>query len=448
MRKIYLASASPARRKLLKLLGVRVTVVPSRVKEQTRAGSGGYPALVKRNALCKARDVADRLHKGVVIAADTLVVQDGRVFGKPRDRAQARRMLIRLARKPQWLYTGLAVTDVEQKKTYTACERTRVYMDRLTDGEMRRYFTAVDPTVMAGGFDIQGKGAFFIRRIEGCFYNVVGLPLRSLYRLLKKCNVTLLGMVISLSLISGCASEYNIVTGQEETYYYTTEQEVSIGAATARQVEKELKPAEDPLLQERVRVIGEKIASVSDRKDITYYFKVLDDEEVNAFALPGGFIYVNKGLLEHVERDDELAAVLAHEVGHVVARHGIKRLQGLQGYSVLRILLAAAPQSAEIGLAADTAFAELLTGYSREDELLADRLGSRYAERAGYDPRAMIGFLERLREIERRKPLKPKAYFRTHPYMPDRIRVTKQEIGENIGFADYINTQEPLDGVR
>ena len=95
-----------------------------------------------------------------------------------------------------------------------------------------------------------------------------------------------------------------------------------------------------------------------------------------------------------------------------------------------------------MGATADVAMSELLLGYGREDELLADQLSARYLKRAGYNPRGTIMFLEHLEKIERRKPLKPKNYFKTHPYAPDRIRVIKQELGEKIDFDDYINTEQ------
>lgn len=249
-------------------------------------------------------------------------------------------------------------------------------------------------------------------------------------------------ILLFCTFLSGCSTEYNIVTGQQETFYYSTDKEVQIGRSIVREVEKKYKPADDPLLEKRISDIGGKIVDVSDRKDIDYNFKVLQDEEVNAFALPGGFIYVHKGLMDKLASDDELACVLAHEVGHIVARHSIKKLQAIQGYSILRMLALAVPQSGEVGMAADIAFTEIMLGYSREDELLADQLGTRYAKSAGYNPRAMIDFLERLQEIERRKPPRPKSYFKTHPYIPDRIRIVKQELGEKIDFADYINIEE------
>lgn len=243
-------------------------------------------------------------------------------------------------------------------------------------------------------------------------------------------------------LLSGCSTEYNIVTGREETFYYSTDREIDIGRSIVKEIEKKYKLVDDPLVQKRVEDIGKRIVEVCDRKHIDYRFKVLEDEEVNAVSLPGGFVYVNKGLIDKVANDDELACILAHEVGHIVARHSIKKLQAIMGYNILRILTLPVPQAAGVGSAADLVFTQILLGYAREDELLADRLGSRYAKSAGYDPRGMITFLEKLQEINRKKPLRPKTYFKTHPYVPDRIYVVKQELGEKIGFTDYINIEE------
>jgi MAF protein len=447
MRPIYLASDSEARKKLLNIFGLKFKAVPSRIKEERKACLS-YAALVKKNALKKAREVAQRTKKGIVIGADTIVVQDKKIFGKPKDLRDAKIMLKRLSRKPQWLYTGLAIIDADKHKTIVDYEKTKVYMDKLTDSEINKYFSWFSPLGKAGSFDIQAKGAFFIRRIEGCFYNVVGLPLRKLYLMLNKLDIKVfifLFFAFNFTLcafLTGCSTEYNIVTGKEETFYYSADKEVQMGKSIEREVEKKYKLVDDPLVQKRVEDIGKKIVSVCDRKDIDYHFTVLDDEEVNAVSLPGGFVYVNKGLIDKIDNDDELACILAHEVGHIVARHSIKKLQAIMGYSILRILTASISQSGQVGNAADIAFTEIMLGYARNDELLADRLASRYAKLAGYNPYSMIEFIEKLQEINRRKPLRPKNYFKTHPYAPDRIRIVKQELGEKMDFDDYINIEE------
>jgi septum formation protein len=455
MKKIYLASDSRARKKLLKEFGLKFTVIPGRKSEEEKPAGLCYAEYVRRNALKKAKEAAKKIKSGIIIAADTVIVQDKKIFGKPKDLKDAKRMLKKISRKPQWLYTGIAVVDKDKNKTLLDYEKTKVYMDRLNDEEIADYFNTVSPLDKAGSFDIRGRGAIFIRRIEGCFYNVVGLPLRKLYIMLKKIDtkpflflLTAAYYLLTAVFLGGCATEYNIATGEEDTIYYvySTDKEVQMGKNIARQVAegKEYKFVEDPLIQRRVGDIGKKIAAVCDRKEIDYHFQVIEDKEVNAFSLPGGYVYLNSGLVEKAKNDDELAGVIAHEVGHIVARHAIKKLQAGQLYTLARVLVAQVPSSGEVSAAADEAFTQIMLGYSREDEFLADQLGARYAKRAGYDPYGMISFLETLGEVNKRKPLRPPMYYKTHPYIPDRVRVVKQEIGEQITFSDYINIEYTL----
>jgi len=451
MRKVYLASDSQARKKLFRIFGLRFKILPSRIKEQTSPHRLSYAQLVKKNAGQKALAVSKQVKSGVIVAADTIVVDGKRIFGKPADIRDAHRMLKRLSGRSQWVYTGVCVIDKDKGKKITAFEKTKIYMDKLSDEEINAYFRYVSPLDKAGSFDIQGRGAFFIRRIEGCFYNVVGLPLRKLYWIFKKLHIKvfislLIFYPLPFILFSGCSPEYNVVTGKQESFYYSTEKEVNMGKSISKQLEKEYKLDNDPLVQDRVKNIGRKIVAVCDRRDIDYTFKVLADDEINAVSLPGGFVYVNKGLIDKVANDDELAGVLAHEAGHIVARHSVKKLQGVMSYSVFNVLAVVTTHSAEAVAAADCAFTELIMGYSREDELLADQLAARYMKLAGYDPHAMISFLEKLQEVNRRKPLRPKTYYKTHPYVPDRIRVVKQELGEKMDFSDYINIEQKTHG--
>jgi len=448
MKKIYLASDSKARKKLMDIFGLKFKVVPARIKEEKRTGGLSYARLVRQNALSKAKFTAKRIKSGVIIAADTIVVQGKKIYGKPKNTKDAHAMLKALSQKPQWLYTGIAVINKDNNKIKTLLdyEKTKVYMDKLTDEEIKKYFSHTSPLDKAGSFDIQGRGAFFIRRIEGCFYNVVGLPIRKLYRMLKVLKIkgiwsTVFGLW-SLVFFSGCMTEYNLATKEEETYFYSTEKEVQMGRSIAKQIEAQHKLVDDPLIQKRVEDIGKKIAAVCDRKDIDYHFAVLNEDEVNAVSLPGGYVYIFKGLVDKVGSDDELAGVIAHEVAHIVARHSIKKLQGAMGYTLLRVLIAQVSSNGQVGNAADLAFADLMTGYSREDELLADQLGARYEKLAGYNPEGMISFLERLQDINRRKPARPYIYFKTHPYVPDRIREVKQELGRKMDFDDYINIEQ------
>ncbi|MCM8781097.1 MAG: Maf family protein, partial [Candidatus Omnitrophica bacterium] len=275
MRTIYLASDSLARKKLLKMLGWKFKVLPSYVREDNKKSCPSYAELVKKNALSKAKDVAKRISSGVVIGADTVVAQNNQIFGKPKDLKDAYRMLKKLTRNPQWVYTGIAIIDKDKGKIRLGCERTKVYMDRLTDREIKNYFRDVSPLDKAGSFDIQGKGALFIRRIEGCFYNVVGLPLRRIYCMLKDLGVKISLLIFfllpfSCLVLFGCSAEYNIVTGKEEVYFYSTDKEVQIGRSIAKEIENKYKLVDDPLILKRAEEIGNRIASVCDRRDVDY----------------------------------------------------------------------------------------------------------------------------------------------------------------------------------
>ena len=190
MRKIILASKSKARKKLLQQIGLRFSVAESHVKEK-HVLKTSYSRLVIGNALAKARDVGARYKRGVVVAADTVVLAQGKIVGKPRNIKTAVKMLKLLSRKSQWVYTGLAIIDIDNDRIFTDYEKTKVYMIPMTDAEIRNYFKKTSPLEKAGSFDIQGLGGIFIDRIEGCFYNVIGLPLSKLAKILKKIDVNI-----------------------------------------------------------------------------------------------------------------------------------------------------------------------------------------------------------------------------------------------------------------
>ncbi len=191
-KKIILASASPQRKKLLQLLGVRFTVRPSRAEEVKEIRTT-CSSLVKENALRKAEDIASRIKKGVIIGADTVVsIGPKSIVGKPRDLRDARRILKILFSRPQWVYTGIAVIDVQTGQRIVDYEKTKVFMLPLTNKEISHYHARVNPFDKAGGFDIEGWGSIFIHRIEGCYSNVIGLPMAKLAQMLKKVGVSIL----------------------------------------------------------------------------------------------------------------------------------------------------------------------------------------------------------------------------------------------------------------
>lgn len=254
-----------------------------------------------------------------------------------------------------------------------------------------------------------------------------------------------LGIIFALSLfLTGCAAvQYNAATEKEELIFIDTEKEEGLGVSISRHLEKRYKLVQDEAMRERVRTIGKKIAAVSDRKELLYHFDVLDDKEINAVSLPGGYVYVNKGLVEKVSSDDELACVIAHEVGHIVARHAVKRIQSAMGYNLLRVLMVATRDTREVARGADIAMSQIFLAYSREDELLSDKLAVKYAVAAGYDPKAMADFLKKLREAKKQKIYRF-TYSRTHPYISDRIRTVNEAVYGKMDFTDYMNRDEQL----
>ncbi|MBC7105532.1 MAG: septum formation inhibitor Maf [Firmicutes bacterium] len=185
---IVLASASPRRRALLRQLGLPFRVVPSRVREEVPAGLAPG-ARVERLAELKARDVAARVRRGLVIGADTVVVVDGRVLGKPADPADAEVMLALLQGRWHEVYTGVAVAAAGGERALVAHERTCVAFKPLDPERIRRYVGTGEPLDKAGAYAIQGRAAAFVAGIRGCYSNVVGLPLGRLADLLEEFGV-------------------------------------------------------------------------------------------------------------------------------------------------------------------------------------------------------------------------------------------------------------------
>ena len=251
-------------------------------------------------------------------------------------------------------------------------------------------------------------------------------------------------LVAAVFLSSGCMQRYyNLATGSEETYVYSSEREARMGESLSRQVEQVMKPVPDALIQQRVNEIGQKIARISGRQEITYHFMVLDVKDKNAFALPGGYVYIFRGLWDDIaDQDDKIAAVLAHEVAHVSARHSIKRLQHNMTYGVLGILVntPVADMDSQSRAQASAGISELLLDYSREEELESDTLSVQYLERSGYDSAAVIDVLHKLQDIQRALPVSPQHAL-THPYITDRVSSVTAQMKEGaIEFDDYINT--------
>lgn len=238
--------------------------------------------------------------------------------------------------------------------------------------------------------------------------------------------------------LAGCATQFNTATNRQETLLYGDDKERSIGASVAAQVEKEFTFLPDVDVNERVEGILKRIAAVCDRKDIIYTIHVVDEDEVNAFSLPGGYVYLYKGLIDRVSDDDELAGVIAHEVAHVTAKHSMKRLQGSYGALVLTGAAIATGEGA-LAAGADLSATSLLLRNSREDEFEADRLAVKYMKLAGFNPIKMSAMLGKLLEYQAKLPPRPRSYWRTHPFIPQRMAQAEAEAQGHVNFRQYLN---------
>jgi septum formation protein len=193
METIILASASPRRRELLSQAGIPYTVMPADIDEENAELSGNPEQKAEQLAYMKAAAVAKKTGEGLVLGADTIVVCEGEVFGKPVDRTDARRMLSALNGREHQVITGIALLDAANGKVRIGHEVTVVRFSHLQPEEIEAYINSEEPFDKAGSYAVQGKGALMVEGIEGCYTNVVGLPLRKLYMMLKEFDLHVLG---------------------------------------------------------------------------------------------------------------------------------------------------------------------------------------------------------------------------------------------------------------
>ena len=234
--------------------------------------------------------------------------------------------------------------------------------------------------------------------------------------------------------------------------WYGTESEIKMGKQYADQVDRSARFITDPVVDEYVNRIGQNIVKNSDCK-VPFTIKVIDSDEINAFALPGGFFYVNSGLILAADEEAELAAVMAHETAHVCAHHAAREMTRLNyaqlGMVPLIMLTGYTWTGYGIYEAAQLAIPITFLEFSRTFEAQADYLGVQYMYRAGYDPQAMISFFEKIEALEKRKPGLVAKAFSDHPQTPDRILHTQEEIARILPARDeYLVTTSEFDSVK
>ena len=280
------------------------------------------------------------------------------------------------------------------------------------------------------------------------------------FRFGRRAPLALLAIVASLPLVpSGFAEDKKKDPDEignrdvgKGINFYSLDKEIALGKQLAQEVERQAKIIDDPIIAEYVNRVGQNLVRNSDAK-VPFTIKVIDSDVVNAFALPGGFFYVNSGLILHADEESELAGVMAHEIAHVCARHGTR-----QETKSTIVQLASIPAMifipyswAGYAIYQGMNFAIPLTflKFSRADEAEADYLGLQYMYKAGYDPNSFVSFFEKVQADEKKQPGTIPKVFSTHPPTPDRIEAIQKEIATILPARDqYIVSTSEFDTVK
>lgn len=243
---------------------------------------------------------------------------------------------------------------------------------------------------------------------------------------MKLLRMLFVPFLLAVSMISGCATSGSAVGGFN---LISVEEEKQLGDKFAVEIEKQHKVVNDPEVQSYITRLGQRLLKGVRQVDFPYSFKVVADNNINAFAAPGGYTYVNTGLIKAAESETELAAVMAHEINHVVARHSTRQMTQQYGYQMLAGLLLGgqgpiAQMAAELAGTAGTRY------YSREMEHQADELGVETMYKAGYNPQGMVTFFRKLGAEGQKEPGKIAQFFSTHPVTADRIANIQEDIAK------------------
>src|SRR3984957_1271237 len=232
--------------------------------------------------------------------------------------------------------------------------------------------------------------------------------------------------------------------------FYSLEKEIAIGKGMAQQVERQAKIIDDPTIAEYVNRVGQNLVRNSDAK-VPFTIKVIDTEDVNAFALPGGFFFVNSGLILKADTEAELAGVMAHEIAHVAARHGTR--QATRGeiaqLATIPLIFMGGWTGYGIRQAASLVLPMSYLTFSREFESEADMLGLQYMYKTGYDPGAFVDFFEKIESLEKKKPGTISKVFSTHPPTDARIVKAQQNIQQLLKERpEYVVTTSEFNDVK
>lgn len=239
-------------------------------------------------------------------------------------------------------------------------------------------------------------------------------------------KLMLISVIFTLIAVSGCVT--NPVTGKEQFMLVSPREDIEIGRKYAPEVEKQLGgKIESPVIEQYINSIGQKVARVSHNKDLKFTYVAVNDDSMNALALPGGYIFITRGMLEKLNNESQLAGILAHETLHVTARHSAAAMSQQIGMGAL--LSVAMTQTTSQGASTAARLTTQLIGlkYSREAEKEADRYGMDYMVKAGYSPNGMVETMQILAEESTQRPVE---FFSTHPNPENRVGLLKRHIGK------------------
>ncbi|HLK34942.1 MAG TPA: M48 family metallopeptidase [Terriglobales bacterium] len=232
--------------------------------------------------------------------------------------------------------------------------------------------------------------------------------------------------------------------------WYSIEKEVAMGKQYATMIESSVKMVSDPVVSEYVNRVGQNLVRNSDAK-VPFTIKVIDSDEVNAFALPGGFFYVNSGLILAADEESELAGVMSHEIAHVAARHATRQMTraNMVNIASIPLIFVGGGIGYAVRSAAGLGLPLTFLRFSRGFEAEADFLGLQYMYKAGYDPQAYVTFFEKLQAKEKKKPGSLSKAFATHPQTPERIEKTQREIARILPAREqYVVSTSEFDDVK
>jgi predicted Zn-dependent protease len=232
--------------------------------------------------------------------------------------------------------------------------------------------------------------------------------------------------------------------------FWSLEKEIALGKQLAQEVERQAKLVNDPVISEYVNRVGQNLVRNSDAK-VPFTIKVIDSDEVNAFALPGGFFFVYTGLITKADCEAELAGVMAHEIAHVAARHGTKTATKgeILNFATIPLIFMGGWGGYGIRQAASVLIPVGFLKFSRAMESEADLLGLEYMYKTGYDPAAFVDFFEKIETLEKRKPGTISKVFSTHPPTDDRIKASQKNIQEYLkAKPEYVVNTSEFDNVK